>query len=733
LKDDKTENRRKINIARNGIGGTAIGLDDKRKPKPVQGKPKPALLSESRKRSLSPRKVTFNNDVKPIGKSVSSPRSNSLRRALERIQSYKKAAEERLGSRKPPTPYKVKPKEPSRLSRSLKIDTSIKDPPLAKLSSSKVSNVLRDSKISKSVAEKSGRISSPKPPVLLTSEKHGERIYSCTTPENKRNALKSPVSSDLKRYGRNKTETMQEIRNRLFEDFRHFPIPERTSPRPTAPKPFYLRTDERIAFRHLIHPPEASYEEEELKFRPFKALPIPNYEADPLFYGIRKDWVGKRHTIPKPFQLSSPKNIPGKLRMSVDDEGVGRYRFRALPVPDFSYRPLSLSSHEVNLTTPYPFDLQLDQRMASRISFNGTARTNMLAKMYVRACSIIHEKDGHEHEVKVDKSRAEAKMPPKEAAYPPEIVIEQMSPVNRHKTHTISNTHQRMKKTQVSNEVNQPATTKPSMLPTALQGNKVPATPLSPNSKTSTPIAAISPRTRHLLKAQMMVRSAPSTPTGPRKSPKSKASFKAKKMPDFSRPFVPVKKPPSPIQSLPNTPPRISTDSPRRSSMPITERRVRSAPSTPTGSSPKSKPTFKAKKMPDFSKPFVPVKKPPSPRKLLPSTPPPRIASESPRSSKMKMAHLSKSSVKEQPSPLQRIPKTPPRTATTSPRRTNVLNASAKMSPKHSTTTGISIKSTTRFKAKKMPDFSKPFVPVKNLQALFARRPRHLNVQPARK
>jgi len=743
-----------VNSTKNHSRTIAVGLD-------ANDKPKPALLGENRNRSQSPRKVTFNNFVEPIGNTVISPRSNSLQRALQRIKKYSKPSRQSERSSKPPTPYKVNTKEPSRLSRSLQIDTSPQDKGpsiVAKLSPAKVSCTRGDSKVPKGVAkspsritcpkapvlltaEKYGerlyssttpenispaivsctrgdskvpkgvakspsRITCPKAPVLLTAEKYGERLYSSTTPENKRNALKSPMS-DPKEYGRQKTETMQELRNKFFEDFRFYPTIERSSPRTTVPKPFSLRTEERIAIRHYIHHTGSIHEEEEPIFRPFKALPMPNYEADPLFHGIRKDWTEKRHTTPEPFQLSSLNNTPGKLVMSVDDECVGRYRFRALPVPDFSYRPSSHSSHEVNLTTPFPFNLQLDQRMASRIRFNGTARTNMLAKMYVRACSIVDENNVDAPEIEVGKSR--------------------------YKTETVSNTT-KQKTIPYSNKASHHDVNKkmPNVSMPAIRV-KTPLSPAQlPKSNTSTPRATLSPRRNNFSSTQPMVRSAPSTPTGTPHCPARKTSFKARKMPDFSKPFVPSKKPPSPRQPLPNTFPQIATNSPRSSNTSVSQ--VRSAPTTPTGSSPKDRNSFKAKKMPDFSKPFVPLKKPPSPIQILPAKPP-RIATSSPRSSysvrsapstpkgvsqnseadlNTKIASFSESSTpsKKQPSLPQCLPTPPPRMVTASPQRTNSSIISSHLSSDQSITAGLSTNRTTMFKARKMPDFSKPFVPV---------------------
>lgn len=428
----------------------------------------------------------------------------------------------------------------------------------------------------------------PEAPRLSTMEKYGVRSYSTS---NKLEAHEdfgdsnplSPVSS--KKINKlQKISTFSELKNNYLKDFRHYsPVRDRI-PGATVPKPFSFLLNDRSAFKRLINP---MMESGVKTYRPFKASPMPNYDNDPFFHGPK--FSSEKHfTAFEPFQLSHMRTKTKNLRKTSDDINVGRYRFKALPAPDFSFKSLK-SSHHIDLTVPFPFHLRIDDRFMNRIQFHGTKRSNKLARIHV-ACIREKEKSSHTllkgfsedskiskssrastvslrvQNTATDRSRDEESINRTFKAQPMPSFSKTSSPSVRN----------RNDKSNMKTRAESPVPKQDGFNGKQSPNFKPPKDPArTPQTKYKTPSPASSMASHY------------SNLSSP------KARFKAKQMPDFSKPFVPLKSPTkrgrnaksvqsvSPIsglQDLLNVP--------------------KSAPSTPTG--------FRAKKMPNFSKPFTP-------------------------------------------------------------------------------------------------------------------------------
>ncbi len=176
-----------------------------------------------------------------------------------------------------------------------------------------------------------------------------------------------------------KHATMTEQRNKYFEDFRQYQPLKKFSPRTTVPKPFSFRTEERAKIWSL----HSKSRDSTPITKQFKALPMPNFDNTGMYFTSPTTWKEKNFTIPEAFDFETDKRM--KMRSSKrthDDNEVGRYRFKALALPDFTYKPSGIM-HEVNLTVPFPFHLEVDERITRRIRFHGTSRSKEmgLAKM----------------------------------------------------------------------------------------------------------------------------------------------------------------------------------------------------------------------------------------------------------------------------------------------------------------------------------------------------------------
>ena len=626
--------------------------------------------------SASPKKVTFSEIFEPVRETVIAPRSRSMMRALEGISALSKKQSPVATSkvRKASTPYY---KPASRNSLKLPRSPPMRTPPRANRSHNpnsfpsgvaKIRSPIRSSPTkSPKKKDRSDPLLSSKPsstppkvgikknkrtstiseaPHLHTMAKLGSRNYSSTTPET----LRSPKRGHGSQVPYNKlrkTVTTAEMKNMLCEDFRRTsPMQERFVPRTTVPKPFSFFTEERAAFRRLAHPVVEDDHGHD-NYRPFKALSIPNYDSDPLFLGIARSPMGKFQTIPEPFQLSVCRGVYLKKVQKVQDDGeIGRYRFKALPVPDFSYKPKGCE-HEVNLTVPFPFYLRIDERFANRIRFHGTKRSNFLANVHV-ACLI-------------EKARSADAMEKKETKAPD---VSSVAPISNLRPPTTPR--------RLGNGI------KPKKVTRTFKDLPLPkcSIPLSPrirssnmkniNNRSESPDLRGRSKSRVAPYSSVSLSPQKKSSSNPTSSAKNRSGltistslspFKAKRMPNFSRPFSPVKKPPSPANS---------TNSTRSFS---------------------SSPSFKAKRIPNFLKPFSPVKKPPSPANSTNSTESTRAFLSSPSFKAKVMPNFSR--------PFSPIKK-PPR-------------------PASSTNTTRSFSSSPSFKAKRIPNFTRPFSPIKKL------------------
>lgn len=547
------------------------------------------ISTERSLRSLasSTRKVTFNEKIEPMGDTVITPKSRSLLRALQKVKENRSPVAT-TKVRKAPTPYhKPVAREPLNLPRSPPLRTPPRinrrpssdhvasSPEVAQARSSVSSsprNSLRmgNSRVTNgSPATKIGKTSPSRTTIVVKKNKQGlaipeppklsqnsHRNYSTYSPEK----LVSPRSyrsqeADEKIRSPRKA-TITEMKNNFFDNFRGYsPAKEKFVPRTTIPQPFSFITEERAAYRRLAHDVEGA--DTDKHYRPFKALAMPNYDNDPLFHGIVRMQNWNFVTAPEPFQLSIYKRANAMSAKRIQDDGdIGRYRFKALPVPDFSYRPLH-SGHEVHLTMPFPFHLRIDERLASRIRFHGTKRSNLLAALHV-ACLIQKAKSLDALDRK-EESRSK-KVQPKT------LVSLKPPTTPRRSSRNLSNTSDSRAVT------NFKARKMPDF-------SKSPVTPSSVNSVNSN------------------------------RSRASARTFKALQPPDFSKPFSPTMKPKSPARYISIASPSNGLNFP---DMPMPSKNTPS-PAKSVGSIRSTTGTFKARRMPDFSKPFFPIKKPPSP------------------------------------------------------------------------------------------------------------------------
>ncbi len=167
------------------------------------------------------------------------------------------------------------------------------------------------------------RITRPRPPRLRTMEKNGERLYSLSsTPwmhQNLKNSHSWNGSSD-------KPLTV------------------------TVPVPFHLSSS---PFKHT------SRENIRASRHTFKALPLPNFEYQPL----KRKTNSKLATLPRPFHLSM------KNQRARSHSPPRRRIFKALPLPNFNL--LSSTRNERRkrvVTVPQPFPFSITTRRARSYS-----------------------------------------------------------------------------------------------------------------------------------------------------------------------------------------------------------------------------------------------------------------------------------------------------------------------------------------------------------------------------
>ena len=630
-----------------------------------------ASRSKGNSVASSPKKVTFNDNVEALGDEhiVRTPKSNSMLRALQRIAQQADKEKNRnkdpvIKVKKISTPY---PKAARGNKPNLPRSPQFKSPVTKENAASSPKFVSPRRRTIVVKKDQEGR-TIPEPPRLSLTEKSGTRNYSISSPrvksssptKNQWSPKKFPVSP-ASSHKLQKTTTMSEMRHKMMEDFRYSsPRKERFVPRTTVPKPFSFLTNERAAFRSSSNATQSH----DFFYRPFKALAMPNYENDPLFHGSKK-LKEKHFTVPEPFHLSVYRKFARKKGQEVrDDSDVGRFRFRALPVPDFTYKPLC-SACDIHLTVPFPFHLTLDDRLANRIVFHGTSRSNLLARVQVE-CQIQKSKS--------EKDLLKTMQSPQKSSVAPKLATTRRTP----------------KKTPPR-----------SPMPNGSKGKNFKARPMPNFSKPFSP----SLTKKNLSANNSNGMRSPLTPPRPK-------SFKAKPMPNFSRPFSPTG---NSVPSSPNTYDRrrgsnsrqtspspniyASSPSPRRKnfmakempdfSKPFVPMKSSSAPSTPTGSARRivfkadDTKAFRAKPMPNFDKPFIPA------------------TSRSGSSTSSPMSVGSRASLG--PMLTYSAPSTPTGLKSRSPLK---LKSSEKS-----------------FNARRMPDFSKPFVPTPPSVHSVERRP----------
>lgn len=513
--------------------------------------------------------------------------------------------------------------------------------------------------------KKSPVLTKPEGPRLSTQEKLGVRKYSTSSPVDDIPGGYKKGSPAKKIEKLKEHATFSELKNMYLQDIRYCsPLRDRPIQR-TVPKPFSFQTDERAAFKRHITP---VVESEANCYKPFKALPMPNYDNDPFFHGP-KMWRDKNFTVPEPFKLSHMRMAAKNYRKTRDDIEVGRYRFKALPVPDFSFKTLGLSQ-QIDLTVPFPFHLCVDERFLNRIRFNGTKRSNMLAHVHITCLLEQHRDKGNELNQVLSNDSSK---PSKTSTISSTSTVASLQRRKLEKNYVVSVETEEPRRQFKARPMPKYAKSPPTISPTKKKSPRPTKTDL-PARRAQSPASS--------------VRSSLSEATDKSKSPGKR--FKAKKMPDFSKPFVP--RPKSPGHSIGNndTPlrnnrkesaPKTRSKSPGHG-IRHTKRNPSPAPSVASvgGDSVASSP-FRAKKMPNFSKPFVPRTKSPG---------------HSVRSNSNVHTH-SKTLVS--------------RTRAKSPGHS--ISSNRHPSPA-SSIAGDSVASSP-FKAKKMPDFTKPFVPHKGI------------------
>ena len=780
------------------------------------------LASISTERSLrrlasSPRKVTFNEKIEPMGDTVITPKSRSLLRALQQVRE-KRSPVATTKVRKAPTPYhKPVAKGPLNLPRSPPLRTpprinrrpssdhvasspevtqarpSVSSSPRnsLRMGNSRVTNGSPATKIGKSspsrttivVKKNKQGLTIPEPPKL---SQNSHRNYSTYSPEKLVSPRGYRSQEAYEKTSSPRKATMTEMKNNFFENFRGYsPAKGKFVPRTTIPKPFSFLTEERAAFRRLALHVEGV--DTDQHYRPFKALAMPNYDNDPLFHGIVRMQNWNFVTVPEPFQLSIYKRANAKSAKRIQDDGdIGRYRFKALPVPDFSYRPLH-SGHEVHLTMPFPFHLRIDERLADRIRFHGTKRSNLLAAVHV-ACLIQKAKSLDALDRK-EEPRSK-KVPPKTLVSPKPPTTPRRSPrnlSNASDSRAVKNFKARpmpdfskTKSPEVrSKDMNHMKPESPGTLGKSnVRRSTFQNSPKSFSPQTKSPRRLVQSADR--ASRPGLISSSPASPFKARKMPDfskspvtpssvnsvnsnrsgaSSRTFKALQPPDFSKPFSPTMKPTRPARNISIASPSNGRNFPDMS-MPS---KNTPSPANSVSSSRSTAGKFKARKMPDFSKPFSPIKKPPSPANSVnvmqslssgtsiakrdttdPSTPGSSVSSQKFNFIAKKMPNFSKPFIPAKMSPraVKSAPSTPygraevslvsdqtfkskPMACSTEPfvpgNQDQFVSSSSPGSDRMKSEQmrnrqPLTVKTTdtaNEFKARPMPNFTKPFLPVK--------------------
>ncbi len=384
---------------------------------------------------------------------------------------------------------------------------------------------------------KNRQLTVPQPPRLSTMEKNGEKTYSCSCSSKEETEIPSLVHSmsSYSKSGERKPTIPQSPRLKTMEKYG-----DRTYSCAASP----------MRGIHADYPAWTEYKERLIEQG---ILRESSPSARPL-----------KLTIPSPFHLSSPSPKTKK-----DIENISpKYEFKALPLPNFSFND-TIQDRQKVVTVPEPFDLSCERSTSRPRSHSpqskskDTFRALPLPKHILRSLSpsprakkaSIQSQSHPHHEPRArieENSENEENEPYNlEAPRVPDVMYA-TPPTNAVFFTPLSNSSQKNDSRVLSEKkLTSPPKTKITS-PRSMNNGKS----FAPNARSITPkVRSITPKPKS---------------TGTR--------FKAKKMPDFSKPFVPKR---------------------RTETSPIVKKVIPSPHSH----------QFKARKMPDFAKPFTPKKR----------------------------------------------------------------------------------------------------------------------------
>ncbi len=183
-----------------------------------------------------------------------------------------------------------------------------------------------------------------------------------------------------------KFKTATEQRDKFLKDLRRYQPLKDFSPRATVPKAFLFRTEVRAKLRNLQSKTNHTHATNKKHFR---VRPMPDFGNTALLFS---SFTGKERSMTEPqtFYCGTDMITMRSPIRTRDDSEVGRFRFKPLVLPDFTYRP-SGSMHDVNLILPSSLQFQIDEKIAGKIRLNGTSRPKDLCQA-VLSPHIITEK-----------------------------------------------------------------------------------------------------------------------------------------------------------------------------------------------------------------------------------------------------------------------------------------------------------------------------------------------------
>lgn len=156
-------------------------------------------------------------------------------------------------------------------------------------------------------------------------------------------------------------ECARQFHARPLPDLNYRPPPPTVRREVTTPEPFALRTDARgdDPEEEQHRPPTTEDVEAAECAHQFHARPMPDLTYRPP--RVHVDLV--RSTTPQPFRLATEERRGGPLALpDTDDDFELRRQFKALPLPDLTYRPPGQPIVPRHLTAPVPFRLETEAR-----------------------------------------------------------------------------------------------------------------------------------------------------------------------------------------------------------------------------------------------------------------------------------------------------------------------------------------------------------------------------------